>query len=159
MPSNPRIHPTLVLALVAALALGVLALRHGTPSSGMHDAERRAELNAAARSLLPGSFRELTSQDGQCVAFAAYPSCLTVIFERQGAARVPSTAEVRSAADAAGWESTGEEVARSQTTVYFRRDKLKAWVSIRDDAPSACSGPAVSDCPPLADELQVSYSE
>jgi hypothetical protein len=157
MPPRMRLHPVLVLALVAAVALGVVALRKGASSSGLHDSQRRTELHSAARSLLPPSFRELASQEGQCVELAEYPSCLTVVFERQGEARVPSTAEIRRAADAAGWRETGAEVARSQTTVNFRRGKLKAWVSIRDDAPAACSGPAVSDCPARADELQVSY--
>ena len=153
-----RLHPVLLLALAAAVGLGVLALRHGAPSSSLRDADRRAELNAAARSLLPGSFRELASGDGQCVMFAEYPSCLTLVFARQGEARARAVADVRRTAGAAGWERTDTEDFASATTLHFHRGGLTAWVSIGDDAPTACGGPAVDDCPARADELQVSYS-
>ena len=105
-----RLHPALLLALVAALAVGVLALRLGAFSSDIHDTDRRAELAEAARSLVPFSWREIASQEGQCIALAAYPSCLTVLFDRHGRARAASAAEVRAAARAAGWQPTRDDM-------------------------------------------------
>jgi hypothetical protein len=101
-----RLHPVLLVALVAVLALGAFALRVGAFSSDIHDTDRRAELTEAARSLLPPSWREIASQEGQCLALAAYPSCLAVLFDRQGRARAASAADVRAAARAAGWQPT-----------------------------------------------------
>ena len=153
-----RLHPALLLALVAALALGALALRLGAFSSDIHDTDRRAELAEAARSLVPSSWREIASQEGQCIALAAYPSCLTVLFDRHGGARAASAAEVRAAARAAGWQPTGDDIARSLTILHFRRGKFSAFVALRDRARSMCGRLAFFDCDSYVDGLQVTYS-
>jgi hypothetical protein len=153
-----RLHPALLLALVAVLGLGALAFRLGAFSSSLHDADRRAELTEAARSLLPTSWHEIASQEGQCVAFAAYPSCLTVLFDRHGQARAASAANVRAAARAAGWQSTGDEIARSLTILHFRRGKLSAFVALLESARSTCGRRTFSDCTSYVDGLQVTYS-
>jgi hypothetical protein len=153
-----RLHPVLLLALVAALALGVVALRSGAFSSDIHDVDRRAELHEAARSLLPSSWREIASQEGQCVVLAAYPSCLTVLFDRHGQARAASAADVRAAARAAGWQPAGDDVARSLMTLRFRRGKLSAFVALRESARSMCGHRAFFDCTSYVDDLQVTYS-
>ena len=152
-----RIHPALVLALLGALALGMGALRLGAFSSSLHDAERRAELTQAADSLLPPSWTQIASQEGQCVALADYPSCLSVVFDRRRAPRAAAEADVRAAARATGWESTGDEVARSLTILHFRRGKLSAYVALRESPRSTCGRQAVIDCP-YVDDLQVTFS-
>jgi hypothetical protein len=153
-----RLHPALVLALVGVLALGALMLRLGAFSSDIHDVARRTELAEAARSLLPPSWREVASQEGQCLALAAYPSCLTVVFDRHGQPRVASAAEVRAAARAAGWQLTEEDVARRLTILRFRRGKLAASVALRESPASTCGPRALADCTSYADDLQVTYS-
>ena len=152
-----RIHPALVLALVGAVALGAVALRLGAFSSGLHDTDRRAELTQAARSLLPPSWREIATQEGQCVELADYPSCLDVAFDRRGAPRAAAEAEVRNAARAAGWEATGDEIARSLTILHFRRGKLTAFVALRESPRLTCGRQAVVDCN-YVDNLQVTFS-
>jgi hypothetical protein len=153
-----RLHPALVLALVAVLALGAFAVRVGAFSSDIHDAARRTELTEAARSLLPPSWREVGSQEGQCVALAAYPSCLTVMFDRHGQPRVVSAADVRAAARAAGWQLTEEDVARSLTILHFRRGKLAAFVALLESPRSTCARRGFLDCTSYVDNLQVTYS-
>jgi hypothetical protein len=151
----PRIRPALVVALLGALALGALVLRHGLPSSGLSDGDRRIELRKAARSLVSPSWRELESEDGACVELAAYPSCLTVLFVRAGQPRETSADTVRRAATAAGWEATDDVEGRTQTMLSFRRGQLTAWVAMRDDAATTCGGRTFSDCSSYADELHV----
>jgi hypothetical protein len=51
-------------------------------------------------------WREVASQEGQCVAGAVYPSCLTVLFDRDGEPRIQSAAAVRAAAPAGSREET-----------------------------------------------------
>ena len=152
-----RIHPALVLALVGAVALGAVALRLGAFSSGLHDADRRAELTQARRSLLPPSWREIASQEGQCVALADYPSCLNVAFDRRGAPRAAAESDVRAAARAAGWEATGDEIGRSATLLHFRRGKLSAFVELRESPRSTCGRQTVVNCN-YVDNLQVTFS-
>ena len=153
-----RLHPALVFALVAVLALGALALRAGAFSSDIHDADRRGELAQAARSLLPSSWREVASSEGQCVTLAAYPSCLTVLFDRHEQTRAASASDVRAAARAAGWEPTGDDVGRSLTILHFRRGKLAAFVALPESPRSTCGGRAFADCTSYVDDLQVTYS-
>ncbi len=153
-----RLHPVLLVALVAVLALGVAALRLGAFSSDIHDADRRTELSEAARSLLPPSWREIASQEGQCVALAGYPSCLTVLVDRHGQTRAASAADVRADARAAGWRLTTDDVARSLTILHFRRGKLSAFVALRESARSTCGRRAFLDCTSYVDHLQVTYS-
>ena len=107
---------------------------------------------------MPASWREIASQEGQCVALAAYPSCLTVLFDRHGQARAASTADVRAAARAAGWQPTGDEVARSLTILHFRRGKLSAFVALLERPRSTCGRRAFFDCTSYVDDLQVTYS-
>jgi len=153
-----RIHPALVLALLAALALGAGALRLGAFSSGLHDADRRAELTQAAGSLLPPSWTEIASEEGQCVALADYPSCLTVAFDRRGAPRAAAAGEVRAAASAAGWTATGDEVGHSLTILHFRRGKLSAFVALLESPRSTCGRQQVVECTTYVDSLQVTSS-
>ena len=86
------------------------------------------------------------------------PSCLTVLFDRRGRARAASAAEVRAAARAAGWQPTGDDIARSLTILHFRRGKLSAFVALRDRARSTCGRLAFFDCDSYVDGLQVTYS-
>jgi hypothetical protein len=151
-----RIHPALVLALVGAVALGAGALRLRVLSSDVHDADRRAELTQASRSLLPPGWREIASQEGQCVELADYPSCLDVAFDRRGAPRAAAEADVRAAARAAGWKATGDEIARSLTILHFRRGKLSAFVALRESPRSTCGRQRVVDCD-YVDTLQVTF--
>jgi hypothetical protein len=153
-----RLHPALLFALAGALLLGAFALRAGAFSSDIHDADRRSELAGAARSLLPFSWREVASQEGQCVPLAAYPSCLTVLFDRGEQARPASAAEVRAAARTAGWRPTGDDVARSLTILHFRRRELSAFVALRESARSTCGHRTFFDCASYVDDLQVTYS-
>jgi|GEM_PF-5019985 len=153
-----RLHPALLLALVAVLALGAVALRAGAFSSDIHDADRRAELVEAARSLVPPAWREVAAQEGQCVAGAVYPSCLTVLFDRGGEPRIQSAADVRAAAQAAGWQPGGDDVARSLTILRFRRGKVGAFVALRERARSTCGRRSFLDCTSYVDHLQVTRS-
>ena len=74
-----------------------------------------------------------------------------------GPPREAAAAEVHAAASAAGWEATGDEVARSLTILHFRRGKLSAFVALLESPRSTCGRQQVVDCSHV-DSLQVTYS-
>ena len=95
-------------------------------------AERRGDAARPPESLVPPGSRIVAREDGDCVMFADSPRATGLAFSG-----LPSTWEasgaVRKAAGQAGWELEEELRAEGGTFLDFRRDGLKASVTLWAD--------------------------
>jgi hypothetical protein len=92
---------------------------------------RRAELYAAARSLVPPRAAVIDEVEGDCVELARSPSCVHIYFLDDGASLGARTATVRTLALEAGWRETSADALAGGHDLRFERRRLKAFVSLR----------------------------
>jgi hypothetical protein len=95
----------------------------------------RAELHAAAHSLVPRRAAVIDKVEGDCVELARSPSCVHIYFLDDGASLGARTAAVRQLARKAGWRETSAEALAGGHELRFERRRLKAFVSLRRPQP------------------------
>jgi hypothetical protein len=90
----------------------------------------RADLHAAARSLVPRGATVIEEVEGDCVELARSPSCVHIYFD-DGASLGERTATVRRLALEAGWRETSAEALAGGHDLRFERRRLRAFVSLK----------------------------
>ena len=106
--------------------LGVLGLALIASSCGAS----KADLRAAARSLVPPEARVIAHEPGACVEFASFPSCEMFWFSIRGRSMPERIDLVNGNARRLGWKSTDSAGGDGGTTLSFRKGPFDASVTI-----------------------------
>ena len=139
-----------ILFAASLAAAGCAAL----PGGGEPET-RSADLRAAARSLVPASSGVVTQNDGDCVEFAASPSCVTVYFTSEGRSVAERVRLVERTARTSGWRAEHANEGRGGTLLDFSRGKLTANVTLWTDSRDTCGSMPLSRCFSYVDHVQV----
>ena len=112
----------------AALALAAVAALAGC-SSGP-DAH---EMHAAARSLVPSSFRIVSERESACVEGKRFPSCVAAYTVGGPSSRLTRVRLVETLAESEGWARFfPRQVRRDGTGLGYERAELKALINVHE---------------------------
>jgi hypothetical protein len=124
--------------LVSSVALCLLIVAVGCGGAGRAEA-----LREQVRSLIPESAVVLLEEDGDCVEFAASPSCISTYLTIKGANFATRKRLLRQQGRSAGWRYLGES--RGSQQLYFERGDYAGYVFVtEDEVIRRC--PRIRDC-------------